>query len=259
MKQRIITALVLIALIIPAIYAGGPLWSLLLSFIGVGAIFEWQRMNQRKLTDIDTIIALLGVLAVIHFQRLQPLFSLQLEFVQLIFILLILLLASTIWLSAYSIQDAGYTLIGTLYIGVGVLSALEIRRLSLSLLFYLIIVVTMTDTGAYFCGRLLGKHKLAPKISPNKTIEGALGGVILATALSITFSAFFALPPLQLPIILLSILLSVMSQLGDLVISCVKRHFGVKDTGKILPGHGGLLDRFDSLLFCLSILWVFGL
>ena len=259
MKQRIITALVLIALIIPAIYMGGAVWSILLALIGVGAIFEWQRMNERKLINLDTIIALIGVLAIIHIQKLQPLFSFNLKLVQLIFILLILLLASTIWLSTYSIQDAGYTLIGTLYIGIGVLSALEIRQLSLPLLLYLIIVVTMTDTGAYFCGRLWGKHKLAPKISPNKTIEGSLGGIIVATALSVTFSVFFALPPLQLPIILLSILLSIMSQLGDLVISCVKRYFGVKDTGKILPGHGGLLDRFDSLLFCLSILWVFGL
>lgn len=259
MKQRVITAIILVLIIVPTLIFGGLPWQILISLIGLGAIFEWQRMNQRKLTDFDTILAMICVFAMIHSQILFSKISFFNNLIQLAFALMILLLSATIWTDSYDVQDAGYTFIGALYIGLGTMSALVTRQMSLYLLIYLVIVITMTDTWAYFVGRAFGKNKLAPTISPNKTIEGSVGGVVLATLISMIFAYFYELPEITIPIVLMSIMLSIVGQLGDLILSGVKRHFKVKDTGTLLPGHGGLLDRFDSLLFGLSVLWIFGL
>src|SRR5690606_996650 len=111
-----------------------------------------------------------------------------------------------------------------------------------------------TDTGAYFFGRAFGKHKLWPTISPKKTIEGAIGGIISACIVGISFHLIYPFEHSFWMIVLVTILVSMVGQLGDLVESAYKRYFGVKDSGNILPGHGGILDRFDSLLFVVPFL-----
>ena len=117
--------------------------------------------------------------------------------------------------------------------------------------YFTFFVTFASDTSAFFAGRALGRNKLAPDISPAKTREGAIGGVIGAVLVSL----LFLLPtPLQLPFnwihaIILGLLVSVFGQLGDLVESLLKRNAGVKDSGRLLPGHGGLLDRMDSVVF----------
>jgi phosphatidate cytidylyltransferase len=118
-----------------------------------------------------------------------------------------------------------------------------------------------TDTGAYFFGRTFGKHKLIPSVSPAKTIEGAVGGVVVAVLFAWAY-VMFALKPLaqlsMLPVGLtvFAILISVVAQTGDLAESLFKRDAGVKDSSRLLPGHGGILDRFDSLLFVLPVAYV---
>ncbi len=112
----------------------------------------------------------------------------------------------------------------------------------------IIFFIWINDTGAYLVGSFLGKHKLYEKISPNKTWEGTIGGVILCIALSFVIAKLF--PQLALKHwIIISVIVAVFGTLGDLVESMLKRMAGVKDTGNIMPGHGGVLDRFDSLLF----------
>ncbi len=117
--------------------------------------------------------------------------------------------------------------------------------------FFALFITFASDTAAFFAGRALGKHRLAPRISPGKTWEGAIAGVFGA----IIISLLFILPtPLTLPLsywqaILLGLLVSIFGQLGDLVESLLKRNMGVKDSGKLLPGHGGFLDRMDSVVF----------
>ena len=122
-------------------------------------------------------------------------------------------------------------------------------------------IVWITDSGAYLIGRKLGKHKLAPHVSPNKTWEGSIGGSLVSV---IVVGLYLVFSPVKfaysLPImLLLTVVLSVGGQIGDLIESAFKRHYGVKDSGKILPGHGGILDRFDSLLFVLPLMHLFGL
>lgn len=109
----------------------------------------------------------------------------------------------------------------------------------------------MTDTFAYFTGRLFGKHKLIPEVSPKKTVEGAVGGVVFCVITMLVFGLVmetnFGLRANYITLAISGVFISVVSQLGDLIMSLVKRHYGIKDYGKIFPGHGGILDRFDSV------------
>jgi phosphatidate cytidylyltransferase len=123
--------------------------------------------------------------------------------------------------------------------------------------FFLLAVTFSSDTGAFYVGRSLGRHKLYPSISPGKTWEGAIGGILGSVLTAYVFSRFFALYDSNWFIIVLASVLSIFGQVGDLVESMVKRLYGVKDSGKILPGHGGLLDRIDGLLFSVPVLYVF--
>lgn len=120
-------------------------------------------------------------------------------------------------------------------------------------------MIWATDSGAYFIGKTMGKKKLWPDISPNKTVEGSIGGVICAIIVGVLFALFTDIHAAIVTIIGITAVLSVFGQIGDLVQSAFKRHFNVKDSGNILPGHGGILDRFDSLLFVLPLLHFFHL
>ena len=138
---------------------------------------------------------------------------------------------------------------------------MQARAQSVWVILYALLIVWITDSGAYLIGRKLGKHKLAPHVSPNKTWEGSIGGSLVSV---IVVGLYLAFSPVKfaysLPImLLLTVVLSVGGQIGDLIESAFKRHYGVKDSGKILPGHGGILDRFDSLLFVLPLMHLFGL
>lgn len=119
----------------------------------------------------------------------------------------------------------------------------------------------MTDVMAYFVGSFCGKHKLCPNISPKKTVEGAIGGVVGCTIANIVLYAIFTNLVFKteennyLAVALMSVFLSIISMCGDLTASVIKRNFGIKDFGKIIPGHGGIMDRFDSVIFVITALY----
>ena len=122
------------------------------------------------------------------------------------------------------------------------------------------LIVWLTDSGAYLFGRKLGKHKLAPRVSPNKTWEGSICGTLLATVVLAVYLYFFPVGYHNWGLmVFLTLLLSILGQFGDLVESALKRFYGVKDSGKILPGHGGILDRFDSMLLVMPALYLLGI
>src|SRR5699024_12402158 len=117
------------------------------------------------------------------------------------------------------------------------------------------LIVWMTDTGAYLAEITFGKRKLWPQISPNKTVEGFVGGILSSVLLAVIFSLFGLIDNLQIYLLIIyTMILSGGGQLGDLVESALKRHFDVKDSGNLLPGHGGVLDRFDSFIFVLPLM-----
>jgi len=174
--------------------------------------------------------------------------------------LIILLLLHTVWSrNRFSFDDAGMLTLGIFYIGMGFNYFTAARGVNVQMLLYLMFIVWATDSGAYMVGRKLGKHKVTP-ISPNKTWEGCIGGsiigVVIATAFAIGFQVGYHN---WLSMLVITIILSVVGQFGDLVESALKRYYGVKDSGKILPGHGGILDRFDSMLLVFPIAHLFGL
>jgi phosphatidate cytidylyltransferase len=153
-----------------------------------------------------------------------------------------------------------WTYYGVIFIGIPAISFYVIRDTfdkGLLTTFWFFILISMVDTFAYFTGKLLGKHKLAPKISPSKTIEGLLGGVLIATLISLAFFYFFNSKLNIIFFTLLSMLLGVISQISDITESYFKRKFGVKDSSNLIPGHGGFLDRLDGYFLSAPALLIF--
>lgn len=148
-------------------------------------------------------------------------------------------------------KDAAITAFGVLYVGLALSIVVSTRLLTGGewLVLFLALVTWAGDTGAYYAGTLWGKHLLAPSISPKKTVEGLLGGIGLAVAAALLAQVWFV-PQLHLmDTVILGVVLTGAGLVGDLFESAIKRRVGVKDSGSILPGHGGMLDRIDSLLF----------
>jgi phosphatidate cytidylyltransferase len=124
-------------------------------------------------------------------------------------------------------------------------------------IFFLLSVIFLSDTGAFYFGRFFGRHKLYPEVSPGKTWEGAIGGLLCSLPAVFLFPLFSPIYRPNLSIVVLAACLSISGQIGDLAESMLKRQHGVKDSGRILPGHGGVLDRIDGLLFSIPVLYVF--
>lgn len=261
MKQRVITAVVALIIFIPIIVKGG-IWVDIAAFaLGLVALSEVLIMRKKLLVSPEAFISGIGILLVIapqgwwadlpHF--LDP------WYIVYLFVLL-LLLRTVVSKNRFSFDDAGMITLSMLYIGIGFHFFIAARAVSLVALLYALFIVWTTDSGAYMIGRKLGKHKLAPHISPNKTWEGSIGGSLVATIVGSVFWYFFPIGHYSLVVmIILTLIFSVVGQFGDLVESALKRYYGVKDSGKILPGHGGILDRFDSLLLVLPVIHLFGL
>ena len=158
-----------------------------------------------------------------------------------------------------SLRDGAMTLFGVLYLGLtlGTLSMTRLLPLGEWLIFFLLLVTWASDTGAYIVGTLYGRHPLAPTISPKKTVEGLVGGLIAAIIAGYAARWWF-LPDLSgLDCLILATLLTITGFWGDLTESAMKRSVGMKDTGGILPGHGGMLDRLDSLLFTAPVFYYY--
>ena len=154
------------------------------------------------------------------------------------------------WIALTNKRHWGYYVLGLVYIGAAMFSLIFIRAISLYYLYALFVLVWTSDCAAYFTGKLIGRHLLAPRISPKKTWEGLVGAVFFTTlaALYLLYEAddsFFIVPAFAI-----GLTVTVVGLLGDLFESVLKRQHGVKDSGKLIPGHGGLFDRLDALMPC---------
>ena len=146
----------------------------------------------------------------------------------------------------YNIEDAFYLFSSIIFLSIVFNLFVIVREMSLYLIIYLFLITTMTDTFAYFGGSKFGKNKLLPSISPNKTVEGF--------AIGLTLFYYFAIGNTNVVLlIILTAVLSIVGQFGDLVFSAIKRHYKLKDFSNIMPGHGGILDRLDSIIFVLMV------
>ncbi len=251
MKQRIITAIIFGAILISLTLMGGIPFVILAYLFASIAVYELLKMRKLKLFSISGIITLLALWIFLIPDKYQVFFErIQLTKVEVILITILLLFAYTVVTkNRFTYDDVAFSIMAILYIGMGFYYFIETREEGLVYIFYSLFIIWATDSGAYFTGRAIGKRKLWPDISPNKTVEGFFGGIVSAVIVSLPFGVFSDMDISVIMLAIVTIFLSVFGQIGDLVESALKRHYHVKDSGNILPGHGGILDRFDSLLF----------
>ena len=250
LKKRVITALWGIPLLIAAVYFNKPLpwFTLLVAILGLLAVLEFYNLvtvSKRPLTYLGLIWTLLFILSP-HFKYefLTPLLLTSAVILSLIGLLFLPQKegAFTSW---------AWTMAGILYVGWLLSYFVALRGLDAGRDWVFLALFTNfgSDTTAFFVGRVLGRHHLAPRISPRKTWEGAIAGGFGAIIVSLVLVILLRLPLSYGQAVLLGLAISVFGQCGDLVESLLKRNMGVKDSGKLMPGHGGILDRLDSVVF----------
>ena len=270
LAKRVLFALVGAPLTIALIYFGG--WVLaaalgVLSALGAWELYRMTRSAGNEPMDTAGIVVAACIPLLVHASYLGV-FRATITVGVLIFLALT---AGVIWTRGTSrkpLVSLALTFIGIVYPSL-VTYMYPIRYHDYAvgatagtvLLMFPIILTWSTDTGAYFVGRAIGRHKLIPSVSPAKTIEGAVGGVIFAVVAAWLYMTFLLKPMAQLTmlpagLIVFAIIISIVAQVGDLAESLFKRDAGVKDSSTLLPGHGGILDRFDSLIFVLPVAYV---
>jgi phosphatidate cytidylyltransferase len=260
MLKRIITALVALCVFIPVvIFSDTYLFPIGISFGCTVALYEMLKcIDVLKLWFLSIPLVFgCGCLPIVarYFDNHEY---------ELLFVMLAIAVVTVMYIFAvslfskgkFSIERAGLTFMTTFYISGGFTSIVLLRDfqdVGLYLFMLIFVGAWMTDIFAYFVGRFFGRHKLIPEISPKKTIEGSIGGIVFCSLSFVLYGfilSHFTSISLTSYIVLaiVGIIISVVSQIGDLTMSQIKRQFGVKDYGWILPGHGGMLDRFDSIL-----------
>ncbi|NLZ61586.1 MAG: phosphatidate cytidylyltransferase [Acholeplasmataceae bacterium] len=255
MRQRTITALVMAAVCLPILVFGDHyyIFAVFCGLLSIGATIEIMMVARQK-THLSAILmvayplvtAMIYVLSYLSFGRV-----IEGTMIAVYFGLAVLLLMTiNLWLPKGLIKPKVYLLMTSLYVGVTFAALASIREIGLIPIIYMLLTAMFTDTFAYFIGVKYGKHRLAEKISPKKTIEGAIAGLVIGSALGSVFAIFFKLFSMHWAlVVLLTLSLSVFSQIGDLVESKIKRDYDIKDFSNLLPGHGGILDRVDSWVF----------
>jgi phosphatidate cytidylyltransferase len=261
LKHRVITAAVGVPLIILAIWFGDPWFSLLVAAAALAGTYEFYRMANFDRREPLIYLGLLWALALVLSPHYRNPGVLPVVITATMVISLIRLLLRPLREKAF--HDWAWTIVGALYVSWMLSYWLRLRGLEYGQNWvYLAMLTTFAnDTGAYFIGRARGRHKLASAISPAKTWEGAIGGLISAILAAIVIAMVLNLiSPFTFKywqIMLLGFLVSIFAQIGDLVESLLKRNTGVKESGNLLPGHGGILDRFDSLIFVGAVVYYY--
>lgn len=254
MFQRTVTALIMLSILIPVFIIGGNLFSIALLAIAIIALKELLDVKQTK-KELPTFIAfisyvLLSLLILMNVANTELVYSIDYRFISGLFLAFSIPTVIYQDRKLYSIVDTFYLIGSVFFLGVSFSLIILLRNVSLVTLVYLFLITIMTDTYAYIIGSLIGRHKLAEKISPNKSWEGTIFGSIVGTFIATLYFTNFVDSTVSISIVVfMTLFLSVLGQFGDLFFSSIKRYYGRKDFSNILPGHGGILDRFDSVLF----------
>ena len=253
LKKRTLAALVMLPVVIGVVYAGYPLTDMLVLLVGSALAWEWARMTAKNNHDVYVLSYLLSLVAstLIYNTPMTVAF--------------IAALTLFVWLVAKGEKRRLLITLGVVYISVGVGALLWLYYLigKYGLMWY-IIVVCGVDIGGYIVGSNLKGPKLAPKISPNKTWSGLIGGVTLSAVLSVAYIATLDMIANQnsdikdkLLFAAIAAVIAIIAQIGDLVESAIKRKVGVKDSSRLIPGHGGVFDRIDGMIFAAPFAYLF--
>jgi len=246
---RIVVAFVLAPAAIAITYIGGWLWTVLVTLAAIGLYVEWLAIvgGVRRLAVVASGIAALALAGIA-----PALGRTELS--------LVVLPLGLLAVAALTPERRIWTATGFAYAAAAEQASILLRSdpaMGWTALMLVFLVVWVTDIGGYFAGRGIGGPKLWPRVSPNKTWAGAVGGFAASLAVAGGFAAFGL--GKTVPLLLLGSALSIVSQLGDLFESAVKRRFGVKDSSHVIPGHGGLLDRLDGFVAAVVLAAIFGL
>ena len=264
---RIITGIVGIALAAFVIQTGGWLFSAAVLLLSMGAWFEFARAFTNKGVRLAYFTGMAMIILIWGCSWLGN----EMELTAVSMLTVLLVLSHTVFShKTFSIEQACISVAGIFYVGFAFSHLLLLRfwqdsqllsspvgdlSYGCALIWIMFLGTWSSDTFAYFTGSMLGRHKLCPSISPNKTIEGFLGGLIGTTAVVTGLGMLFSL---SLPhMAALGVCIALVATLGDLVESVIKRYTGIKDSGSIIPGHGGVLDRFDSVMFTAPFVYYF--
>lgn len=250
MWKRILVGLVGIPAMIYVFYLGGFVLVLGITLLTAVGLLEFNNIARKSgRSSLLPFMLLFGIIFPYLYQ-----YNDDITAATILFFLLVAAVYYLLRYPSYSPLDLAYSYLGFFYIVLGFGHLLKLRAMTdgFWLVLYVFIIVWSTDTGAYFVGTFLGRHRLAPAISPKKTWEGLLGGVacsIITVYILLQFIDF----PFNNALLWLTPFISLAGQFGDLFESTLKRFAGIKDSGQIIPGHGGVLDRFDSTLWAAPV------
>lgn len=259
MFTRIMTSVIGIPLVIAIIVIGNPLLKYVVMGVSLIAMYEIYQVIKSS----HKPIVLLGYGAVmVHYLAFD--FVVQYYYIYLTMVTMIALTILVIQYPKYSILDVALTLFPILYVSLLFSFIILLRDVKDGNFWVWLIAISAwgCDTFAYFTGKTIGKHKLAPQLSPKKTIEGSIGGIIGAGAIGYIYALICThyntfIARKEIVWVVIAVMLgALISQVGDLAASAIKRYFNQKDYGYILPGHGGILDRFDSFLFVAPAIYI---
>lgn len=259
MFTRIMTSVIGIPLVIAVIIIGNPLLKYVIMAASLVALYEFYGVVEKQQYPMRYIGYTAVVIQYLAFDWVTTNY-----FIFIMLLTMVTLIVLVVCYPKYSIIDVSLTIFPVIYAGLMFSFLLLLRNAPNGEFWVWLIAISAwgSDTFAYFTGKTIGKHKLAPVLSPKKTIEGSIGGVIgaglLAYIYTIIYTQFgdYGVREQMLWIIVATILGAIISQFGDLAASAVKRYYNQKDYGYILPGHGGILDRCDSLLFVAPIIYM---
>lgn len=249
---RLISGIILVLIALFVVISGGSILFLTTGMISLIALFELYRVMKIEKKPLGAI----GYLTVISYYGLLWFEGQQYVMLMVIAALMFLMSIYVFTFPKYKTEEVAIAFFGIFYAGVMLSYLYQVRVIPDGR--YLVWLIFLSswgcDTCAYCVGMLFGKHKLAPVLSPKKSIEGAVGGVAGAALLGFLYASFFGnhmaeMSNPQLACTLACAIASVISQIGDLAASAIKRNHSIKDYGHLIPGHGGILDRFDSMLF----------
>lgn len=254
MKKRIISALVALIIFIPIFIKGGMIYNLTIYILSLLGLREFLKIKEEKkiIPNFISFISylMMTLLVLYNVSSTNLLFMIDYRIIAGLF--LVFLIPTVLYHNKeqYSINDAFYLIGGLFFLGTSFSLIITLRNIGLEYIIFLFLITTITDSFAYIVGSLIGKHKLLTEISPNKTWEGTIGGSIFGVFISSVFyKTVINTNQAFLVIIMITLFLSILGQFGDLFFSAIKRYFNKKDFSNIMPGHGGILDRLDSIIF----------
>lgn len=258
MKTRVISGAVLVVIAAIVLYAGGYVTGITTLLLSLGGMLELLRVYDlhKKLPGYIAYISAVVYYAFIAFDMTEYIMPIIIAFV------LLELACYVISFPKYKDADIEATILAFIYVTVMLSYVYQIRLMKqgLALVIMIFICSWINDTCAYFVGVLFGKHKMSPKLSPKKSIEGLIGGIAGAAIVSAVYSYFidryvFSLGASPLIFAIIGAAGAIVAVIGDLTASAIKRDNEIKDYGRLIPGHGGIMDRFDSIIFTAPIIY----